>query len=467
MGTIRARGPRTSIDRALKVTVHFRPAAIGSEHSCAARTAPFVFSAAAGVVSGSHWIPMKILFVLGQLPYPPRNGVTIPTYNFLTGLAAHHDVSLLLIPDGTRESKSGSLEENATLVDNLWQLDAPLKPKLTRIVDELTGRSIYHIGRHYDRSTLERLFADHGFDVVWMSNSAIFDAVHPIREILGTDPIYVAGLNDSLTEGFRGAIRLIGLRGWSIRDRISLFFRWLRSWRLGSIEKKLLAPFDLILVQSARDEQMVRRVSGGSADRIMVLSNGVDGKLFAISQGTRNKDLLFVGSLRGYSPLVEWILMKVWPTVRERHADATFTIIGRDASRSLLRVINGDQRIRYVPFVQDLEDIYKDRMISILPVRKSSGLINKVVESMAAGLPVVGDAGSFNALPGFEDGTHGIVAGDSERMTQAVLRLLDDESARTEMAAAAKKLIKANFAWQDRIRMVEERLHSWVQRRGG
>lgn len=36
---------------------------------------------------------MKILFVLDELPYPPKNGVTIPAFNYLSRLALEEEVS--------------------------------------------------------------------------------------------------------------------------------------------------------------------------------------------------------------------------------------------------------------------------------------------------------------------------------------------------------------------------------------
>jgi glycosyltransferase involved in cell wall biosynthesis len=275
--------------------------------------------------------------------------------------------------------------------------------------------------------------------------------------------VYVAGLNDSITEGFRDAIKVITLKGWTIKKRISLFFRWLRSWRLGAIEKRLLTPFDLILVQSKKDQQVLDRISNGSLDRVMILSNGVDKRLFSISQDGEKNNILFVGSLKGYSPLVELIVTDVWPSVKELYPDATFTIVGRGATKSLLNCVSNKEGIEYIPFVRDIEDIYRNRTLAILPVRKSSGLINKVVESMAAGIPVVGDEGSFNALPGFQDGVHGIVANDVETMKIAVLKLLGHKATRLKIASSANRLIHEYFSWDDRISAIQESLYKLKQ----
>jgi len=70
---------------------------------------------------------MQILFVLDQLPYPPRNGVTVPTYNYLRGLAERHDVSLLFVRRNPDEDLA-CLDENKALVANFWMITAPKCP---------------------------------------------------------------------------------------------------------------------------------------------------------------------------------------------------------------------------------------------------------------------------------------------------------------------------------------------------
>jgi len=306
---------------------------------------------------------------------------------------------------------------------------------------------------------LREILKSQTFDVVWISNNSILDAIVPLQEVLNRKTIYVAGLNDSIKETFRGAIMQAALPGLTLMERLVLVSRWLRSLRFGPIEKRLLAPYDIIMVQSAKDQHVLDRISGSRSDRIMILPNGVDSSLFFTKHPpVIKRDLLFVGSLGAYGALVEWIITNVWPAVRKRFPDTTMTIVGRGAPASLMKRIRDDDRITYIPFIEKLQDVYRGRMISVLPVRKGSGLINKVVESMAAGVPVVGDQGSFNAIPGFKTGVHGIVANDATQMASAIIRLIDSEHERTSMSTAARELVSRNFTWESRTSAIEARI---------
>ena len=52
----------------------------------------------------------------------------------------------------------------------------------------------------------------------------------------------------------------------------------------------------------------------------------------------------------------------------------------------------------YTQFVDNLQDIYIGKTISIAPIFKDYGFINKVAESMASGLIVIGDSSAFNSI---------------------------------------------------------------------
>ena len=52
---------------------------------------------------------MKFLFVLNKLPYPPRDGGTVPTFNWIRRLSTEHHVSLLYVKDEKAEIKPSSV----------------------------------------------------------------------------------------------------------------------------------------------------------------------------------------------------------------------------------------------------------------------------------------------------------------------------------------------------------------------
>ena len=94
----------------------------------------------------------------------------------------------------------------------------------------------------------------------------------------------------------------------------------------------------------------------------------------------------------------------------------------------------------------------------LAPVFKGYGLINKVLESMAAGVPVVGSADSFNGISEFTNGQHGIIADDAESFVAETLRLLANPIRGREIAYSARALVKKRFSWEDRIGTIERRI---------
>ena len=409
---------------------------------------------------------MKILFILNQLPCPPRNGVTIPSYNYIKGLAGRNEVSLLYLRDPAHEAGENDIENNRELVRELWVTDVTKMPAGDRIVRELAGKYFYHMGRRYDRELMGAIFRENDFDVVWISDDGILDIVDVVRDLSAGRALIVAGINDCITEVFKQSITQVFLKGGNPREKVVLFIKWLRSLRAGRIENAILSKFDRILVQSDSDRKALARISAHALDsKVLVLSNGVERRLFTASNDLDGKDLVFVGSLRGYSRIVEFLLEDVWPSVKSAHPEAIFHVVGRGASPALRKKMARQQDVRHVEFVNDVMGIYQGKTVSISPVFKNYGLINKVVESMAAGVPVVADQGSFGCIPEFVDGKHGMVANDAQSMIDAIDSLLRSRTKRQQVAAEARQLVMKHFDWNDRIVTIQSELQKELERR--
>ena len=406
---------------------------------------------------GARLPTLRVLFILDQLPSPPRNGVTIPTYNILKGLSASHEVSLLFIPRGTPGERQ-LLDENRALVHELVVMEAPKAGKIERMWNEVLGKSMFHMGRRYPVDALQDFLGHERFDVIWVSDDGLLDIIEPLREVVGPRPLVVAGINDAITGVFRGALRQVALNGLKPADRLRFFLKWLRSFRIPTIERRLLEHYDLIPVQSEADRRTLSRISKGSLDaKSFVLTNGVEQRLFEIEQAEPDPpELLFVGSLVGYGPLLEWLLDEVWLPLLRRYPELWFTVVGPGASPQLKKKMQDMAHVRHHEFLPDVCDIYRNRTIAVLPVRKSWGVMNKVIEAMAAGLPVVGDRGSFNAIPGFSDGVHGIVAAGANDMIGKISMLLDSGRQRLRLSEEGRKLIASEFDWNTKIDYLEQ-----------
>jgi glycosyltransferase involved in cell wall biosynthesis len=403
---------------------------------------------------------MRILFVLDKLPCPPRDGATIPTFNWISRLSSNHRLSLLCIKDEAIEIDYQQVIKNKAYVEKLWFIDCSRSPAGIRAKDEFFGRKPFFLGWSADQKRLSQYLDGHGFDVVWGSPLSVTEIVESIRTLLNQEPIYVCGLSDSNTAVLRSLGKRSLIKGLDLKTRIIYLISWLRSWGLSRIEARMLSIYDLILLQTDVDKKWIDKISSGRlAPKTMAVSNGVNDDLFDLPFSNDGKDLLFLGILsNGYGKSLEWLMNNVWPKLKEACKSLRLHVVGRGASNHLRMRMVEDSHITYREYVPNICDIFKNKCIMLSPVFKGYGLINKVVESMAAAVPVIGTADSFNGIPEFANGRHGIVADSGDSFIKEALNLLNNPTKRKGIADLARELVKKNFLWQDRINAIVDRI---------
>jgi glycosyltransferase involved in cell wall biosynthesis len=412
---------------------------------------------------------LRILFVLDELPFPPRNGITIPTFNYLSRFSENHDVSLLFLKKKHSSLKNSFLEKNKSFVHNLWLIERERHPAVRRIVDELSGKTPYFFGMAHDSFILKKELKNQHFDVVWASPLSVTEVIPDLMNLLGPKPIYFASISDCLTAVLRTKGKRFFSRDLSLKLRFVYGVNWIRSWIVAGIESKILHQYNLIGVQTEEDRKWLNAISSGSLDnKVIVLPNGANEQLMERPVNSSGKDILYFAILSGgHGKVLEWILQKVWPAIKPNARQTKFVIVGKGASAKLKRLIDNDDRIEYFEYIADIRSIFDDKAIMLAPVFMEYGLINKVVDSMAAGVPVIGDKGSFNGIVGFENGRHGIVANGPQSFAKSALQLLNSIERRREIASEARALITNSFSWSDRIKSIDSKLKSMISGASG
>jgi glycosyltransferase involved in cell wall biosynthesis len=110
--------------------------------------------------------------------------------------------------------------------------------------------------------------------------------------------------------------------------------------------------------------------------------------------------------------------------------------------------------------VSDLNAALNDAAIFVAPLRFAAGIQNKVLEAMAAGLPVVTTSYVNQGLEA-EPGRHLIVADEPAALAEAVVGLLRDPAARRRLGDAGRHFVLQHYRWEDvldRMAAVERQL---------
>ncbi len=226
------------------------------------------------------------------------------------------------------------------------------------------------------------------------------------------------------------------------------FYAQATAKRLRVLEDMLLAEGDGVLVASTRERQaLLARAPGAS---VHVIENGVDTAHYA-NLGrpavSTKPNIIFVGSMDYHANIdaVIWFASELWPAIRADHPTLQFKIVGR-APPKAIQALAALPGVIVTGGVPDVRPFYRDALAAVVPLRVGGGTRLKILESMAAGVPVVSTTLGAEGLEAVPD--RDILLADSGAAFRvAVGRLIDDDAEQTRLARAAKALVASTYDW--------------------
>jgi glycosyltransferase involved in cell wall biosynthesis len=232
--------------------------------------------------------------------------------------------------------------------------------------------------------------------------------------------------------------------------------------KLAALEKELLRNAFGHLVCSQREkDQMLELVPGA---RIAVIENGVDAGAFPSAPGTGagRKRLVFVGSM-SYHANIEgavWFTDKIWPEIHRRYPDWKLTLVGSNPAPAIL-ALKSDS-IEVTGTVPSVAPYYKDALAAIVPLRTGGGTRLKILEAMAAGVPVISTALGAEGLA-VSPGEDVLIADSLESWIAALESLSDNEANWTRLATAGRRLVESRYDWQALGKSLFETYRDWLK----
>jgi glycosyltransferase involved in cell wall biosynthesis len=150
---------------------------------------------------------------------------------------------------------------------------------------------------------------------------------------------------------------------------------------------------------------------------------------------------------------------QIWPHVRERMAGAELTIVGANPGPGV-RALGDLPGVKVTGMVPDLRPYYRDALAAVVPLRTGGGTRLKILEAMAAGVPVVSTPLGAEGL-GVSDGEHALLveAGDGEGWAAALVGLAERPERRRQLTEEGLRLVKGRYDWEilgEKLRSVYE-----------
>jgi glycosyltransferase involved in cell wall biosynthesis len=226
---------------------------------------------------------------------------------------------------------------------------------------------------------------------------------------------------------------------------------------------------DQVVCVSEAQAARVRR-AGVRPERIRVICNAIDPTRFHESDARYRAKLLryfrqprsyIIGAAGRLSPEKGFeVLARAAERVLQEQPSTGFVLFGEGPERAKLqKQINAaglGQSFALAGFRADLDRFLPHFDLLVLP-SYTEGLPNVVLESFAAGVPVVATAvgGTPEVI---EDGVSGylVAAGDDETMADRILQALDDPDALPEMGRKGRMSVLEKFGFATQAELYRE-----------
>jgi glycosyltransferase involved in cell wall biosynthesis len=193
--------------------------------------------------------------------------------------------------------------------------------------------------------------------------------------------------------------RYLSSRGFS---SIPKWIMWKAKRRLESYSVR---KFQRVFTLSEVDLEWAKKLYSGVAFRVLRYPGGID--FTGLSRREVPGRILFLGAMNRPQNMesVRYFWETIWPSVQKDVPEAEFWVAGGGIPKAMERELSRDGRVKMTGFVDQVEEMYKSASVFVAPILAGGGIIVKILDAMAAGVPVVttsyGNEG-IRAKPGRE-----------------------------------------------------------------
>jgi polysaccharide biosynthesis protein PslH len=397
-------------------------------------------------------VKMRILYLSPRNFWPLNTGAHIRDYYLARETARYANVSFFGIrnPD-ERDNDSANIDHASNLgFERFVLVDRGRSYTIWKLLRGLIGPTPVNLLNYYDPSVareLSRVLEEQTFDVVQMEMVHLFVYLSTILAC-PSRPLLVCDWHNIESE-------LMDRYGRYTRNWAQKLYARRTARLMKNVERRLLAQCDAHIVVSERDGSRLRTLAPEA--RVHVVENGVDVARFAdgeelaaptpLGLGQPRRSIVFVGSMDYHANIdgATYFCGKIWPRIRSLDAELRCMIVGsrpgaavRDLAQAPGVIVTGT--------VDDVRPYYRGALAAIVPLRIGGGTRLKILEAMAAGIPVVSTSVGAEGLA-VNPGVNILIADTPEEMTRALMALNHSHEMWKRLSEAGRELAQTVYDW--------------------
>lgn len=395
---------------------------------------------------------MRLLQIAPRVCWPLDTGAKLRNFHLARVLSERASVFLLAFTEAHEPA-----EHDANHYERVVTVRREAGYTPTKVLRGALGRtpiSLLNYTTDAMKQALTQMLTDQDFDVVQIESIHLM-AYLPILRSARSRPLVVCDWHNIESEL---------MTRYSEREPNLLRRTYARKTarQLGALEQQATRDFDAHIVVSERDGDQLRQHN--SACRISVIENGVDGDYYSDEEiekahaawrasgagpnhPVKVNRIVFVGSMDYHANIhaVVDFARDVWPAIHQNNSELSFTIVGR-APAAEVRELASMPGIEVTGTVDDVRPFYREAIASVVPLKIGGGSRLKILESMAAGVPVISTALGAEGLEVGHDKDI-VIADTKEQLVEAIRRVQQDEGLRRQLIDAGRDLVSRRYEW--------------------
>lgn len=387
---------------------------------------------------------MKILMLTYDLPYPLNSGGKIRDYYFLKLLSKEHKVTLLSFYRNDEQLKDTLELENITekIVtikrDKVWTLKNILRTGFSK----LPFSASTYVSQEFKNALSKEL--EEKYDLIFFDS--FYSAVYlPFVSKFGIKT-YLGNVNVEWQIYYRYATNA------SIFLRPILLFDVLK---MRIFEKRLWKIVDFNTAVSKIDAERIKRATGKACP---VAFNGVNLESFKKNTlDSNNRKIYFIGNLKyaANEEAMKFFLKDIYPRVKEIVPEVSFKLVSMHRPSWIFGYLKDSS----IEFIEDSKTpsskFLSEASVSICPMRVASGTNIKVLESMAAGVPVVATSIGAEGLE-VTDGENIIIVDSPSDFAKAIGKVFTEHDFAERLSKAGRELVSEKYTWEASYKIFEK-----------
>jgi len=384
---------------------------------------------------------MRVLHFAPRVCWPLDTGAKLRNYHLARVLSERTDITLLAFTDA--EQSLGDLEKFYEQV-----IAVPRDPgyTLSKIVRGTLGSTPLPVLNYTTSSmkrALENILQEQNFDIVQVESIHLMTYL-PIITAARRRPLMICDWHNIESE-------LMSRYSEREPNILKRAYAGKTARLMSQFERRAMHEFDAHIAVSQRDAQQLRNLNSDA--RVFVIENGVDPAYYeeaavsGVDAAGKPNRIVFVGSM-DYHANIDGAMTfahDVWPGLHDRHSELIFTIVGRDPAPEV-RALATHPGIEVTGTVDDVRPSYREALAAVVPLKIGGGSRLKILEAMAAGVPVVSTTLGAEGLD-VHDGEDILMADTNEQLTEKIVSVIETEELRRRLSAAGRALVFARYDW--------------------